>query len=306
MKRGGSSPFKTLLVFVALLALAGLPIALEILAPRLSRQIDDAFAALERKERLIRWQLGLPQRGVPDLDRLEARLAERGLAMGAPVLIRIFKKESELELWLQAAGRFQLFATYPICRWSGTIGPKLREGDRQSPEGFYWVSRRQLNPRSRWHRSFNVGFPNPFDRAHGRTGSFIMVHGGCSSVGCYAMTNPVVDEIWRLVTAALARGQKRFQVQLFPFRMTASNMALHRQSPWIAFWRDLKAGHDLFEASHVPPRVSLCNKRYRFRPGALGYDGSAPIGVNDKTCAPHGARAARHSALGPSRHLSTL
>ena len=81
------------------------------------------------------------------------------------------------------------FATYPICLWSGRLGPKLREGDRQAPEGFYTVSAEQLNPNSRWHRSFSLGFPNAFDQAHGRTGSFIMVHGGCPSIGCYAMTD---------------------------------------------------------------------------------------------------------------------
>ena len=139
------------------------------------------------------------------------------------MFLRIFKLESELEIWMEKDGRYQKFATYPICLWSGRLGPKLREGDRQAPEGFYAVTKEELNPNSRWHRSFSLGFPNAFDRAQGRTGSFIMVHGGCQSVGCFAMTNDVVDEIWRLVTAALDQGQPAFNVQVFPFRMTEKN-----------------------------------------------------------------------------------
>ena len=139
--------------------------------------------------------------------------------------MRVFKREFELELWMKRDDTFHRFAVYPICRWSGRLGPKLAEGDAQAPEGFYTVDAKALNPASRWHRSFNLGFPNAYDRSHQRTGSFLMVHGGCSSIGCYAMTDAVVDEIWRLVTAALGKGQPRFQVQVFPFRMTAENMA---------------------------------------------------------------------------------
>ena len=157
------------------------------------------------------FRAGEPLAGTPDLAQLDERLAAHGVKLGVPVYVRIFKLESELELWMEKDGRFVRFATYPICLWSGRLGPKLREGDRQAPEGFYTVADEQLNPNSRWHRSFNLGFPNAFDQAHGRTGSFIMVHGGCVSIGCYAMTDPVVDEIWRLVTAALDSGQARFR-----------------------------------------------------------------------------------------------
>lgn len=250
-------------------------IALVQFGPTIHRTADDALTGLERAERELRWRLGLPQPGTPDLERLDARLADAGLTHGAAILVRIFKKESELELWMKKGERFTRFATYPICRWSGTIGPKLKEGDRQSPEGFYTVSRRQLNPNSRWHRSFNVGFPNIFDRSHRRTGSFIMVHGGCSSVGCFAVTNPVVDELWRLVNEAFAGGQKRFQVHVFPFRMSDWNLALHGGESWHPFWRDLKSGYDRFMQTAIPPRISVCNKRYVVRagePGAIGSD----------------------------------
>jgi len=140
--------------------------------------VSVGFRKLMRFEKHVRLRMGLPLRGTPDLTRLVARLDEKKLKIGAPVFIRIFKQESELELWMMRDDRFTLFAKYPICRWSGRLGPKLKEGDHQSPEGFYTVSSRQLNPNSRWHRSFNLGFPNSFDRSHGRTGSFLMVHGG--------------------------------------------------------------------------------------------------------------------------------
>ncbi len=147
------------------------------------------------------------------------------------MFVRIFKREFELELWMMRDGRFHRFATYPICKWSGQLGPKLATGDHQAPEGFYTVDETQLNPNSRWHRSFNLGFPNAFDKAHGRTGSFLMVHGGCGSVGCYAMTNGVIDEVWKLVTAALRGGQKRFQVQVLPFRLTDEALSSHGGYP---------------------------------------------------------------------------
>ena len=191
-----------------------------------------------------------------------------GVKLGVPVYLRIFKLESELELWVEKDGRFVRFATYPICLWSGRLGPKLKEGDRQAPEGFYTVAAEQLNPNSRMHRSFSLGFPNVFDQAHGRTGSFLMVHGGCASIGCYAVTDPVVDEIWRMVTAALDQGQARFPVHVFPFRMTDRNVRLRRGDRWEGFWADLKKGYDLFEPSRLPPVVSVCKGRYVFEAGS--------------------------------------
>ncbi len=245
--------------------------------------LDGAMRNLAWVDRKVRLRLGMPLRGTPDLSSFKERLAEKGLKAGGAVFIRIFKRESELELWIRKGGQFTLFATYPICRWSGRLGPKLKEGDRQSPEGFYTVAQNQLNPNSRWHRSFNLGFPNRLDRAHGRTGSFLMVHGGCGSIGCYAMTNPVIDEIWRLVTAALRNGQPRFHVHVFPFRMTGWNMTLYGHGEWNGFWRDLKKGHDLFEKTHRPPEVSVCGSRYAVSEGKPGSAGGHPISDN---CAP--------------------
>lgn len=243
----------------------------------LNQDRDRIRIEIERTRRLVYAVNGVRLPGTPDLDNLDGRLAAHGVALGAPVFIRIFKREFELELWMKRGERFNLFATYPICRWSGQLGPKLEEGDWQAPEGFYAVDAKALNPASRWHRSFNLGFPNAFDRAHQRTGSYLMVHGGCSSIGCYAMTNAVIDEIWRLVTAALKQGQRRFHVHIFPFRMTEDNLVRRSGSRWAGFWRDLKAGYDAFEASRLPPTIAVCRGRYAVSPAAAGTDGSDEI-----------------------------
>jgi murein L,D-transpeptidase YafK len=192
-----------------------------------------------------------------------ALLAEKGMTEDAPILIRIFKAESELEVWkAKDDGRFHLFKTYPICSYSGGLGPKISQGDRQAPEGFYLVSQEQMNPNSKYHLSFNVGFPNAYDRAYGRTGQDIMVHGDCTSAGCYAMTDGVIEEIFILAYQALQGGQEAFQIQAYPFRMTAANMAAHQKDEWYDFWKNLKEGYDYFEVTHLPPRVAVCEKHY--------------------------------------------
>jgi murein L,D-transpeptidase YafK len=234
--------------------------------------LDRARVNLTREAYSVIYRLGLTLPGTPDYDRLDARLAEKDVKLGDPVLVRIFKLESELELWMEKDERYVKFATYPICRFSGRLGPKLREGDNQAPEGFYTVAEDQLNPNSRWHRSFNLGYPNAFDRAHERTGSLIMVHGGCLSIGCFAITNAGVDEVWRLVMAALDKGQPRFAVQVFPFRMTEANLAARSKDRFADFWASLKKGYDLFETTHVPPIVSVCDGTYAVEPGTAGVE----------------------------------
>ncbi|HEX6898711.1 MAG TPA: murein L,D-transpeptidase family protein [Thermoanaerobaculia bacterium] len=198
--------------------------------------------------------------------KLAPLLSREGLQLGAPVFLRIFKEEGILEVWLQKRGKFKLFKSYPICYFSGNLGPKLREGDGQSPEGFYSVPPAALNPNSRFHLAFNLGYPNAFDRAHDRTGSFLMVHGDCVSIGCYAMTDPGIEEIYTLVEAALRNGQESFQVHSFPFRMTKKNLARHRSSEWWDFWSNLQEGYDLFEKERVPPVVRVQDRRYVFNP----------------------------------------
>ena len=191
---------------------------------------------------------------------------KKGMAQQSPIFVRIFKEESALEVWKEEkeTGRFALLKTYDICAWSGELGPKLKEGDKQAPEGFYTVTPAQMNPNSSYYLSFNLGFPNSFDRAHGRTGSHLMVHGACSSAGCYSMTDEQIAEIYALGREAFIGGQRAFQVQAFPFRMTPENMARHRDSPNMGFWRMLKEGHDHFEVTRVPPKVDVCSGRYVF------------------------------------------
>jgi murein L,D-transpeptidase YafK len=196
--------------------------------------------------------------------RIEVRLREKGFALGDPVVIRIFKEESELEIWLKKHERFQLALTYKICTWSGKLGPKLREGDGQSPEGFYFASSRQFNPRSAYHRAINIGFPNAYDVAHGRTGSFLMIHGSCVSIGCYAMTDTGIDDIYRLAEAVLGAGQASVPIHIFPFRMTPENLARHEGNIWLEYWKDLAEGDRLFLGDGIPPDVSVCGERYSF------------------------------------------
>lgn len=194
-----------------------------------------------------------------------ALMREKGLQPSAPILVRSFKKEAELEVWKKGAdGRYALLKTYPICRWSGQLGPKKKEGDRQAPEGFYTITPASMNPNSSYYLSFDTGYPNAFDRANGRTGSYLMVHGACSSAGCYSMTDEQIAEIYAIGREAFNGGQRKFQFQAYPFRMTPENMAKHRLDPNIAFWRNLKEGSDHFEATGLEPEVSVCGKRYVF------------------------------------------
>ena len=216
----------------------------------------------------------------PVPQRLKYAMKAKGMAERAPIMMRIFKEESELEVWkAKANGRYALLATYDICKWSGKLGPKHREGDRQAPEGFYSVARHQMNPHSKYYLAFNLGFPNRFDRAHGRTGTHLMVHGDCSSAGCYSMTDPQMAEIYALAREAHAGGQKAFQVQALPFRMSATNMAKHKDHQDFAFWQTLKRGHDLFELTKRPPKVDVCARNYQFETrsdGAYRADAACP------------------------------
>ncbi|MCP8940666.1 murein L,D-transpeptidase [Alsobacter sp. SYSU M60028] len=192
-------------------------------------------------------------------------MAQKGTSRDAPVLVRAYKKESELEVWKQSAnGQYVLLKTYPVCRWSGQLGPKKREGDRQVPEGFYTVTASQMNPNSAYWLSFNVGYPNTLERAMGRNGGDIMVHGTCSSRGCFAMTNEQVEEIYAVMREAFAGGQKQVQFQSYPFRMTAENLARFRYDPNMPYWKNLKEGSDHFEVAKTEPRVGYCGGKYVF------------------------------------------
>ncbi len=222
---------------------------------------DDAPDRIDRQKAAAAGKLPLP--GTPDTSQFANRLAAQGLKPGSPVLLRIFKAQSELEVWMDKDGTYVLFSTYPICHWSGTLGPKTHEGDKQTPEGFYTITSRQLHRLGRWTRALNLGFPNAYDESLKRNGSYILVHGGCSSVGCFAMTNPVIEEIYTLTSAALRAGQRHVPVHVFPFRMTEANLETHKSSEWHGFWINLKEGYDAFEQTKRPPYVSVCDGRYR-------------------------------------------
>jgi murein L,D-transpeptidase YafK len=199
-------------------------------------------------------------------------LVKAGMTQEAPIFVRIFKEESELEIWKEKAdGRYYLFKTYPICTWSGELGPKVVEGDKQAPEGFYTVTPGQLNPNSQFHLSFNLGYPNDYDRANGRTGAALMVHGDCRSAGCFAMTDALIEEIYALAREAFRGGQTKFHVHAFPFRMTKVNMERHKKNKWASFWRTLKIGYDDFELTRMPPKVNVCSRQYLVNADFMGH-----------------------------------
>jgi murein L,D-transpeptidase YafK len=218
----------------------------------------------------------------PIPDQTLALMDKIGTTPSAPVLIRTYKQEAELEIWkLKSDGQYALLKTYPMCRWSGQLGPKLREGDHQVPEGFYTIAPGQMNPNSHYYLSFNVGYPNAYDRALGRTGGDIMVHGICSSAGCFSMTDAQIGEIYAIAREAFNGGERAIQMQSFPFRMTAENLARHRLDPNIAFWKELKNGADHFEVTKAEPEVLVCGKHYVFGAHADGdVDASAPCPAN--------------------------
>lgn len=208
------------------------------------------------------------QRQMPTL---KSALSDKGLDYGAPIFLRIIKSgdgadgDGYLEAFVEdAVGHFSLFKRWDICNWSGALGPKLRQGDGQSPEGFYFVTPSRLNPYSSYHLSFNLGYPNTYDRAHGRTGDFLMVHGKCVSIGCYAMTDQGIEEIYTLMNAALEGGQPFVRVHIFPFAMTDENMTRFQSNHNAAFWKNLKTGWDHFERDRFPPNVETRDKVYIF------------------------------------------
>lgn len=215
----------------------------------------------------------------------KTRLETLKMDAKSPMIVRIYKEEAELEVWKwrKIDRKYALYKKYDICAYSGELGPKIKEGDRQAPEGFYTIVPGLMNPRSNYYLAFNLGFPNEFDRAHKRTGSHLMVHGSCSSRGCYAMEDDQIEEIYQLGRESFSAGQKSFQVQAFPFRMTDKNLARHSDSPHADFWRMLKDGSDHFAATKQPPKVNVCEKRYVFN--AVAAEGEEFVA--DEVCPPY-------------------
>ena len=208
----------------------------------------------------------LPEKATRELPpALLSLLHQKKMPKNSPIILRVFKEEAEIEVWKQDTTRhFQFLKTYPICRWSGDLGPKMHEGDRQTPEGFYAITPALMNPNSNYYLAINTGFPNSFDKANARDGTFLMIHGDCSSSGCFAMTDEQIAEIYSLARDTFLGGQPSFQVQAYPFRMTPANLARHRTNPHMAFWKMLKIGNDHFETTHLQPKVDVCARRYVF------------------------------------------
>lgn len=206
-----------------------------------------------------------PKEERPIPQNLIKAMKAKGMASSSPLLLRLFKEESTLEVWKKKdTGRYGLLQSYEICKWSGILGPKFKEGDRQAPEGFYTVAPAQMNPKSSYHLSFNMGFPNTFDRSHGRTGTHLMVHGACSSAGCYSMTDEIIEEVYSLARESFKGGQRKFQIQAYPFRMTPQNMVRYEGNQHYEFWKTLKKGNDYFEVAKYPPKIDVCEKNYVF------------------------------------------
>jgi len=216
----------------------------------------------------------LPTHGKAHIElpsHIQAQMKRQNMAKNSPIVVRIFKEESTLEVWKQRRdGKYGLISSYEICKWSGKLGPKFIEGDRQAPEGFYKVRPAQMNPNSQYYLAFNIGYPNAYDRANGRTGQHLMVHGACSSAGCYSMSDENIAEIYAFARDAFKGGSQEFQVQAFPFRMSEANMARYADDPNYPFWKMLKQGYDIFETTGQPPRVDICEKRYVFNQTRVG------------------------------------
>ena len=272
-------------------------------SPPLAPDLPEGAVDRDARKKLASDGKVLP--GTPDLTKLDERLAAHHVTRDASIMIRIFKAESELEVWMTTnTGEYALFATYPVCFWSGTLGPKLKEGDRQAPEGFYTVTFPQAyREGARWVVGLDLGFPNLFDRANARTGSAILIHGACASIGCFAMTNPVNDEIDKLVLRSIQAGQAYVPIHVFPFRMTSENFNRYDIPQWRDFWRNLKDGYDLFERTHRPPRVSVCDNSYAFDPvSQIEAANPSPIGACPSTEAMLRQREVSKSRMAEQMH----
>ncbi len=195
---------------------------------------------------------------------LAQEFAGKGLKLGSPVFIRVYKQTSEMELWVQQGPRYVLFKTHGICRWSGVLGPKFYEGDRQSPEGLYRITTSDLIVNRRWDRAMNINYPNSFDNLNSRGGSGILIHGGCGSIGCFAIQNENVEDVFGAVRAALKGGQAYVPVLTLPFRFTALAPEKEDTLHMSEFWADLRRADLLFERDKVPPAAWICDGRYYF------------------------------------------
>ena len=175
------------------------------------------------------------------------------------IMLRLIKTHGELEVWArnEGGGAFELLHAYPLAATSGTFGPKRQAGDGQVPEGFYEIDR--FNPKSNFHLSLGLNYPNAADRALGEPnpGGDIFIHGGAVTIGCMPITDAGIEEVYLLAVMARAAGQAAIPVQIFPFPLTEAELARHANSPHRDFWRSLMPGYAYFERHHEPARPAV-------------------------------------------------
>ncbi len=200
----------------------------------------------------------------PNKLRLKEALAAKEIHIGAPIYLRIFKHEKILELWAKKEKKYILVKSYPICTFSGKLGPKQKSGDKQSPEGVYAITKKSLNPNSHYHLAINIQYPNRYDRNFHRTGNLIMIHGKCSSSGCFAMGDEQIEEIYKMASASL-KTKPFFYVAIYPFKMEDEKLLKYKDNYWYPFWLNLKTGYDMFEQTHVPPFTGVKGDKYVFQ-----------------------------------------
>lgn len=196
--------------------------------------------------------------------KLEKELIDKGFKTNSPIYLRIIKDQDALQVWVKAGKQYKLFKSYEVCFYSGGLGTKTRSGDGKRPEGFYTIEPKQLNPVSNYYLAINVGYPNKVEQLKGYTGDAIMVHGHCASIGCYAMTDPRIEEIYTLVYKALQNGQQKIHLDIFPFKLDEEHLKFYAPYKQDAFWRTLKPGYELFEKNRVPADYYIKGKDYGF------------------------------------------
>ena len=194
--------------------------------------------------------------------KLEKELISKGFKQYSPIYLVILKEDNLFQVWVKSKTTYKLFKTYGICFFSGGLGTKTRSGDGKSPEGFYTIGPKQLNPVSNYHLAINIGYPNKLEIKKGYSGNDIMVHGNCASIGCYAMTDPQIEEIYTLIYKAFDSGQQKIDLAVYPFRMDETHMKRYAGSAYFDFWKTIEPGYVFFEKHHLPPVISIRHNAY--------------------------------------------
>lgn len=186
-------------------------------------------------------------------ETLQKFVKAAGFGNNFSMLINAYKAEGKLEIWLKSYSdkQYKLFRTYDFCEHSGTLGPKVIEGDKQIPEGFYYIN--VFNPMSTFHLSLGVNYPNSVDLARTgkdrKPGNDIYIHGNCVTVGCIPLTDEKIKEVYVLAVEAKDNGQEKIPVNIYPFKMTDGNMKKYSAlfPTQLAFWKTLQPGYFAFE-----------------------------------------------------------